>query len=61
MRPLMPFRSVLSRWITDSQEVARAVLHAATGGQVSSPADNRDMIAAAAAYAVTAAAEHVER
>jgi uncharacterized protein YbjT (DUF2867 family) len=51
MRPFMPFRSALSRWITDSQEVARAVLHAATGGRVPSPASNRDIIAAAAAYA----------
>lgn len=50
MRPLLPFRSMLSRWITDSQEVARAVLHAATGGSVPSPASNRDIIAAAAEY-----------
>ena len=50
MRPLMPFRPLLSRWITDSREVARAVLHAATGGTVPSPATNRDIIAAAAAY-----------
>ena len=51
MLPLMPFRSGLSRWITDSREVARAVLHAATGAAVPSPATNRDIIAAAAAYA----------
>jgi len=51
MRPFMPFRSAMSRWITDSQEVARAVLQAATGGHVPSPASNRDIIAAAAAYA----------
>lgn len=51
MRPLMPFRSVMSRWITDSREVAHAVLHAATGGHVPSPATNRDIIAAAARYA----------
>ena len=50
MRPLMPFRGVLTRWITDSREVARAVMHAATGGKVPSPATNRDIIAAAAAY-----------
>ena len=47
--------------ITDSQEVARAVLHAATGGRGSSPADTRDIIAAANAYAKTAPAEPVER
>lgn len=51
MRPFMPFRSALSRWITDSDEVARAVLYAATGGSVPSPAENRAIIAAAAAYA----------
>ncbi len=50
MRPFVPFRGVLSRWMTDSREVARAVLHAATGGSVPSPADNRAIIAAAAAY-----------
>ena len=50
MRPFMPFRSVMTRWITDSGEVARAVLHAATGGEVPTPADNRAIIAAAAAY-----------
>jgi uncharacterized protein YbjT (DUF2867 family) len=51
MRPLLPVRSLLSRWITDSGEVARAVLFAATGGQVPSPATNLDVIAAAATYA----------
>ncbi len=51
MRPLMPLRRVMSRWITDSDEVARAVLWAALGGRVPSPATNRDIIAAAAAYA----------
>jgi hypothetical protein len=50
MTPLMPFRGVLARWITDSDELARAVLHAATGGTVPSPATNRDIIAAAVAY-----------
>ncbi len=50
MRPFMPFRSVMTRWITDSREVARAVLYAATGGSVPSPADNRAIVAAAAAY-----------
>jgi nucleoside-diphosphate-sugar epimerase len=54
MRPFMPLRAVMSRWITDSDEVARAVLHAATGGSVSSPAENRAIIAAAAAYGVSA-------
>jgi len=51
MRPFMPFRSLMSWWITDSVEVARAVLYAATGHPVPSPADNREIIAAAAAYA----------
>jgi uncharacterized protein YbjT (DUF2867 family) len=50
MRPLMPLRPFMTRWITDSVEVARAVLFAATGGSVPSPADNRAIIAAAAAY-----------
>ena len=50
MKPLLPFRATLSRWMTDSDEVACAVLHCATGGTVPSPASNRDIIAAAAAY-----------
>jgi len=50
MRPFMPFRSFLASWITDSRQVARAVLYAANGGTVKSPADNREIIAAAAAY-----------
>lgn len=50
MKPLMPFRATLSKWITGSREVARAVLHCGTGGRVPSPATNRDIIAAAAAY-----------
>jgi uncharacterized protein YbjT (DUF2867 family) len=51
MRPFMPFRSFMASWITDSVQVARAVLYAATGGSVPSPAENRAIIAAAAAYA----------
>jgi hypothetical protein len=50
MKPLMPFRRTLAKWITDSGEVARAVLHCGTGGRVPSPASNRDIAAAAAAY-----------
>jgi uncharacterized protein YbjT (DUF2867 family) len=50
MKPLLPFRATLSKWITDSREVGRAVLHCGTGGSVPSPANNRDIIAAAAAY-----------
>jgi len=50
MRPFMPFRETLSRWITDSGEVARAVLYAAKGGSVPSPADNRAIITASALY-----------
>jgi uncharacterized protein YbjT (DUF2867 family) len=61
MRPLMPFRRFMSRYITDSGEVARAVLHAATGGSVPSPADNRAIIAASAAYAAGRAAVTVDR
>ena len=48
MKPLLPFRSKLARWITDSREVARAVLHCGTGGSVPSPATNREIAAAAA-------------
>ncbi len=47
MLPFMPFRRLLSRYITDSAEVARAVLFAATGGAVKSPVDNRGIIDAA--------------
>ncbi len=50
MTPLMPFRKTLSRWITDSREVALAVLYCATGGTVHSPARNKDIAVAAAAY-----------
>jgi uncharacterized protein YbjT (DUF2867 family) len=50
MKPLMPFRARLSRWITDSQEVARAVLYCGTGGSVPSPAANKDIAVAAAKY-----------
>ena len=50
MKPLMPFRATLSKWITDSRDVARAVLYCGTGGRVPSPATNRDISAAAAAY-----------
>ena len=39
MRPLLPFRPLLSRWLTDSGEVARAVLFAATGGAGAQPGD----------------------
>jgi uncharacterized protein YbjT (DUF2867 family) len=50
MNPLMPFRARLSRWITDSQEVGRAVLYCGTGGSVPSPATNKVIAAAAAKY-----------
>jgi uncharacterized protein YbjT (DUF2867 family) len=56
MRPLMPFRSTLARWITDSTTVAQAVLHCGTGGVVHSPAGNREIAVAAAAYAKARAA-----
>jgi len=55
--PLMPLRRFMTRWITDCVQVARAVLYAATGGSVPSPADNRAIIAAAAAYGSTRAAK----
>jgi len=51
MRPFMPLRSLLRTWITDSRQVARAMLYVSTGGTVPSPADNREIIAAATAYA----------
>jgi uncharacterized protein YbjT (DUF2867 family) len=50
MRPFIPFRRSLARWITDSVTVARALLYGALGGAVRSPADNHDITAAAAAY-----------
>ncbi len=56
MRPLMPFRSMLSWWITDSRDVARAVLHCGTGGKLPSPAANREIAVAAAAYVTARAA-----
>jgi len=59
MRPFMPFRRFMTKYITDSREVARAVLHAAAVGGVPSPADNRAIIAAAAAYAPSRAAAAV--
>ena len=49
-RPFVRFRRFLPGYITDSREVARAVLYCAAGGAVPSPADNRAIIAAAAAY-----------
>ena len=51
MRPFMPFRSLLSRYITDSVTVARALLYAASGGTVESPADNAEIARAASAHA----------
>jgi hypothetical protein len=56
MKPLMPFRASLARWITDSQEVARAVLHCGTGRSVASPAGNKEIAAAAAEYVTARAA-----
>jgi uncharacterized protein YbjT (DUF2867 family) len=56
MRPFMPFRRWMTRYITDSGEVARAALHAALGGNIPSPAENRDIIRAAASYAASRAA-----
>jgi uncharacterized protein YbjT (DUF2867 family) len=50
MRPFMPFRRVLARYITDSVTVARALLYAALGGNITSPAGNPEITAASAAY-----------
>jgi len=61
MRPFLPFRRFMPRYITDSDEVARAVLYAVTGGAVASPLDNSAIIAAAAAYSAPAAAEPTAR
>jgi hypothetical protein len=56
MRPFMLIRGAMSRWITDCDEVARAMLQAAGGGVVPSPAANREIIKAAADYAFLSAA-----
>jgi uncharacterized protein YbjT (DUF2867 family) len=56
MRPLMPFRKTFGKWITDSGEVARAVLYCGTGGPIPSPADNQMIAAAAAEYVKARAA-----
>jgi hypothetical protein len=61
MKPLMPFRATLSRWITDSREVALAVLYCGTGGAVHSPATNKDITAAASAYLDARAAAAIPR
>jgi len=53
MRPFMPFRPVLRRYITDSVTVARALLHTALGAPITSPADNLEIEAAAAAYTMS--------
>jgi hypothetical protein len=50
MRPLMPFRSLMARYITDSVVVARALLYAAAGGSVRSPLDNHEISRAAEEY-----------
>lgn len=51
MRPFMAFRRTLARYITDSDTVARALLYAALGGDVRSPADNFEIEKANSAYA----------
>lgn len=56
MKPLLPFRKTFAKWITDSVEVARAVLYCGTGGPIPSPADNRMIAAAAAEYVKARAA-----
>jgi uncharacterized protein YbjT (DUF2867 family) len=56
MKPLLPFRASLARWITDSRQVALAVLHCGTGGKIPSPAANRAITEAAEAYVKARAA-----
>ena len=56
MKPLMPFRATFAKWITESEVVARAVLHCGTGGTIPSPADNTIIAAAAAEYVKARAA-----
>jgi uncharacterized protein YbjT (DUF2867 family) len=51
MRPFMLFRRQLAKYITDSETVARALVHAALGGAIPSPADNLAIEGAAGAYA----------
>jgi hypothetical protein len=53
IHPFMPFRRLLRRYITDSEMVARALLYAALGGTVASPAGNSQIEAASAAYAAS--------
>jgi hypothetical protein len=53
MRPFMPFRGLLARYITDSVTMARALLYAALGAAVASPAGNSQIEAASAAYAAS--------
>jgi hypothetical protein len=50
MKPLLPFRASLARWITDSRQVGLAVLYCGTGGKIQSPATNTEIAEAAAAY-----------
>jgi uncharacterized protein YbjT (DUF2867 family) len=52
MRPLMPFRSVLAKYITDSTTVARGLLHGALAPKaITSPVGNVAITDAASAYA----------
>jgi uncharacterized protein YbjT (DUF2867 family) len=51
MRPFMAFRRQLAKYITDSDTVARALVYAALGGDVPSPAGNLEIQRAAEAYA----------
>ena len=47
MRPFMLFRRRLAKYITDSETVARALVYAALGGDVPSPAGNPEIQEAA--------------
>ncbi len=50
MRPFMLFRRQLAKYITDSETVARALLHVALGGEITTPAGNLDIQQAADEY-----------
>jgi uncharacterized protein YbjT (DUF2867 family) len=50
MRPFVPFRRALAKYITDSHTVACALLYAAQGGDVPSPSGNAEIEQAAKKY-----------
>jgi hypothetical protein len=56
MRPFMLFRNRLAKYITDSETVARALVHVALGAEIPSPASNADIRKAATDYLARASA-----